>query len=153
MKQVGFSSLAEGSWMKVRGCIGLRQQVMLERDGQKWLRSAMLGRSRSGFLLISGKWVLRFVSVWHYPWGHAVFREKSISLPWKTFVEQMPSTLNLSTELWYKPCNWLQQALVQLWLVSSYIELCHILAALQSNLNLVWVLLGCVYSNCQQSPR
>lgn len=87
-----------------------------------------------------------FVSVWHYPWRRAVFRQKSIFLPQKTSVEQMASLLMLISELWCKASNSLQQALVPHWLVSSYSEPCHVLAALPSHLNLVWVLSGCVYS-------
>lgn len=70
--------------------------------------------------------------------GMSCFQTKCISLPWKTFVEQMLSVLSLSTKLWYKASKWLQQVLLPLWLIPSYVELCHVLAALQRTLNLVW---------------
>lgn len=98
--------------------------------------------NRSGLHWIIHKWVV--CSVWHYPWACAASRGKCISLPWKTSVEQMLSVLSLSTKLWYKASNWLQQGLLPHWLISSCVELCHILAALQ---RILWVFSSWVCSN------
>lgn len=98
--------------------------------------------NRSGLCWIIHKWVV--CSVWHYPWACAASRGKCISLPWKTSVEQMLSVLSLSTKLWYKASNWLQQGLLPHWLISSCVELCHILAALQ---RILWVFSSWVCSN------
>lgn len=43
--------------------------------------------------------------------------------------------------------NWLQQVLLPHWLISSYVELCHILAAPQRTPNIVLVFSSWVYSN------
>lgn len=52
--------------------------------GEGWVETAAL--STVGMIQ---EWIpfdksqVSIVPVWHYPWGHAVFREKCISLPWK----------------------------------------------------------------------